>query len=257
MPDPVVTLTTDFGDDGPYVAAMKGVILSVNPAARIIDLTHEIPPHDIRHAAFFLANALPYFPPGCIHVVVVDPGVGSSRALLYIESSRQRIIAPDNGCWTLLPEPSLVRRIENPRYGRPHISATFHGRDILAPVAGWLSRGLDPANLGTVTNDWVRLRLPEPSRTDGHVSGEVVFVDRFGNLITNIPGDWLPELGVGATCVMVGSEAVTHRVRTYADAELGTAAALVSSFGTLEIGVVQGNAAERLKAGLGTPVKIC
>src|SRR5437660_1466434 len=139
MPDPLITLTTDFGTDSPYVAAMKGVLLCINPAARVIDLSHDIPPQDIRHTAFLLAQSVPYFPPGTLHVVVVDPGVGSDRSILFVALGGQRLLVPDNDCWTLLTEshaqPLRVLRVSEPRFWRPQVSATFHGRDVFAPVA--------------------------------------------------------------------------------------------------------------------------
>src|SRR5262249_26891406 len=162
-------------------------------AARLVDLSHQIAPQDVRHAAYFLAAAVPYFPRGTIHVVVVDPGVGSDRALLCVEVDGQRLLAPDNGCWTLLPaaDPARGVRLAEPRYWRPVVSATFHGRDILAPVAGHLSLGVEPSALGPVTEQWVRLERRPPIRRPDSLSGEVEFVDHFGNLITNLPGDAL------------------------------------------------------------------
>jgi S-adenosylmethionine hydrolase len=254
---PLVTLTTDFGDASPYVAAVKGVLLSVNPAARLIDLSHQIPPQDVRHAAFFLAAALPYFPPDALHVIVVDPGVGSERAILYVETAGVRLLAPDNGCWTLLPQSDQprVRRLTESRYWRPTVSATFHGRDVFAPVAGHLSLGLDPAKLGPPVADWVRLTLPSPQMGMNSISGEITFVDHFGNLITNIPAAKLQP----PTILIVGRHVFTCRfrwVRTYADAAPGTLVALTSSTGHLEVAVAQGNAARKLKAAVGTPVVV-
>src|SRR5262249_24106504 len=144
-----------------YVATMKGVILSLNPDARIVDLSHHIPPQDVRHAAFFLASALPHFPPAALHVVVVDPGVGGGRDILSVEVGLQRLLVPDNGCWTLLHEgrpPVRVIRLTDQRYWRHSVSATFHGRDIFAPVAANLSLGLDPRKLGPTVTDWVRMQ---------------------------------------------------------------------------------------------------
>src|SRR5258708_2611532 len=146
MHDPIITLTTDFGEDSPYVAAMKGGILGINSCARLLDLSHQIPPQDVRHASFFLAAAIPYFPSDVLHVIVVDPGVGTDRALLYVVVQGHRLLVPDNGCWTELERgaigPPKVLRLAEQRYWRQEVSATFHGRDILAPVAGHLSLGL-------------------------------------------------------------------------------------------------------------------
>jgi S-adenosylmethionine hydrolase len=257
MPDPIITLTTDFGPAAPYAAAVKGVILALNPSARLVDLTHQVPPQDVRHAAFFLAGAVPCFPPEAIHVVVVDPGVGGDRALLYIEVNGRRLLAPDNGCWTLLEgagEPRVIRLTE-PRFWRQPVSATFHGRDIFAPVAAHLSLGLDPTQLGPRLSEWVRLPMPAPRPVMNGFAGEVVFIDDFGNIMTNIRADWeqVPDvLTVGTTAFTTGF----RWVRTYAEAAPGSLVALASSAGLLEVAVVQGNAAVRLAARVGTPVSI-
>jgi S-adenosylmethionine hydrolase len=249
--DPLITLTTDFGCDSPYVAAMKGVILSLNPAARLHDLSHAIPPQDLRHAAFFLSGAVPYFPKGTLHVIVVDPGVGTERAMLYAELGGQRLLVPDNGVWTRLGPPGRVIQLREKRYWRADVSRTFHGRDILAPVAGHLSLGLDPAALGPAVSEWVHLTAPEFRRGPHGLTGEVVFVDHFGNLVSNIPGE---ALGGPARVTVAGQEA--RLVHTYADAPPGTLVAVVSSWGTLEVAVSQGSAAARLQAGVGTPVTV-
>ncbi|HKI33840.1 MAG TPA: SAM-dependent chlorinase/fluorinase [Gemmataceae bacterium] len=257
MPDPIITLTTDFGVAAPYAAALKGVILALNPAARLVDLTHQVPPQDVFHAAFFLANAVPCFPREAIHVVVVDPGVGSDRALLYVEVGGRRLLAPDNGCWTLIEgggEPRVIRLAER-RFWREPVSSTFHGRDILAPVAAHLSLGIDPTLLGPPAREWVRLARHEPRPVMNGLTGEVVFIDDFGNIITNIRADWAQAPGV----LLVGGVTLTESfrwVRTYADASPGSLVALTSSNGLLEIAVAQGNAARRLGAEVGTPVTI-
>lgn len=256
MPEALITLTTDFGEASPYVAAMKGVILTTNPAARILDLSHDIPPQALRHTAFFLAAALPYFPAEVLHVVVVDPGVGSDRALLYVETRGHRLLVPDNGCWTDLAattEPALVIRLTESRYWRPTVSRTFHGRDILAPVAGHLSRGVDPLALGPVATSWVRLASPPAETRPEGWFGEVVFVDHFGNLITNIPSDcWDAE----DVRIFVGEQEILTRVATYAHAAPGTLVVLPSSTGSLEVAVTQGNASAVLQAGAGTRVRL-
>jgi S-adenosylmethionine hydrolase len=261
MPDPIVTLTTDFGEDSPYAAAMKGVILGINPLARLVDLSHQIPPQDVRHAAYFLATAVPSFPTEALHVVVVDPGVGSERAILYVEVEGHRLLVPDNGCWTELARdrasPRVIRLAEQ-RYWRQPVSNTFHGRDIFAPVAGHLSRGLDPASLGPATDSWVRLETQPPQpRADG-VMGEVVFIDHFGNLITNIPAASLGEPTDPHLHLVIGKNArhLFRWVRTYAEAKRGTLVALTSSSGTLEIAMAQGSAARRLLARIGTRVVV-
>jgi S-adenosylmethionine hydrolase len=259
MADPLITLTTDFGTGSHYVAAAKGVILALNPDARIIDLSHEIPPQDLHRAAFFLASTLPYFPPSALHVVVIDPGVGSKRPILYVEVAGLRLLVPDNGCWTLLAEggrrqPRVIR-VAEPRFWRSRVSPTFHGRDIFAPVAANLSLGLDPRELGPAVSDWERLQKRPPTRHPNGVAGEVVFVDHFGNLITNIPGETI-TLDDRPKRIRVGDTDVPCTVRTYADVEPGSLIALVSSGEWLEVAVAQGSAAEHLGAGIGTPVTV-
>jgi S-adenosylmethionine hydrolase len=254
----IVTLTTDFGEESPYVAAMKGILLSVNPQARIVDLSHQIPPQDVRHAAFFLAGAMPYFPCEAIHVIVVDPGVGTKRAILYVEVAGHRLLAPDNGCWTLLPgsaSPTRVIRLTEDRYWRHPVSATFHGRDIFAPAAGHLSLGVPPHLLGLETMEWVRLGIPAPRLEPNYLAGEVIFIDHFGNLITNIPGKALDQLR-GPRRFTVGDTVITRQVHSYGEAEPGTVVALVSSEGMVEIAVNQGSAAKQLQARIGALVTV-
>jgi S-adenosylmethionine hydrolase len=259
MPDRVITLTTDFGEESPYVAAMKGVILGINPSARILDLSHQIPPQDLGYAAYFLAGAIPHFPPDVLHVIVVDPGVGTERALLYVEVNGHRLLVPDNGCWTELigtnGQAPRVIRLAEPHYWRQPVCATFHGRDILAPAAGHLSLGVDPGTLGPQVTQWVRFELPRPTLDPERIVGEVVFVDRFGNLLTNIPAEGLSMLS-GPPRFQVGDREVDRQVRTYGEAESGVPVALISSKGTLEIAVANGNAAEQLDARVGAQVLV-
>lgn len=259
MADPLITLTTDFGSGSHYVAAAKGVILALNPDVRILDLSHDIPAQDLRQAAFFLAATLPYFPPETLHVVVVDPGVGGQRSILYVELANLRVLVPDNGCWTWLMEggrrrPRVIRLTEK-RFWRSRVSSTFHGRDIFAPVAANLSLGLDPRDLGPIVNDWVRLERPSPRHDANGIFGEVLYIDRFGNLLTNIPGEAL-TLDDRPKRVCVAGVEVPRIVRTYSEAEPGTLISLVSSLEWLEVAVSQGNAAQQLGASIGTPVTI-
>lgn len=278
MPEPIVTLTTDFGAGSPYVAAMKGVVLGINPWARIVDLSHAIPPQDLYHTAYFLRTVLPCFAPGPIHVIVVDPGVGSDRALLYVEVAGHRLLVPDNGCWTEIeyPTPVHLRRLTEPRFWRQPVSATFHGRDILAPVAAHLSLGIDPVELGPEAADWVQL---EPSRprvdsASGDILGRVQFVDAFGNLITDLSSQALYVLTQTAPVgggqrrtthrhdwpamlrVRVGETDVRRYVRTYVDAAPGEVVFLFSSDNLLEVAVAQGSAARELGAAVGTCITI-
>jgi S-adenosylmethionine hydrolase len=254
---PIITLTTDFGTHSPYVAALKGVILGINPNARLLDLTHEIAPQNLSHAAFFLAETIPFFPTDVLHVIVVDPGVGTERPLLNVNLERHRLLIPDNGAWTELGRKIGGRieviRLEERRFWLKTISATFHGRDILAPAAAYLSLGVDAHELGPVTDSWSDFRLPEPQLTANCVAGEVLFVDHFGNMVTNIPGKTIGELA-GAFDVAVGKHVIAHHVRTYGEADPGSLVSLVSSFGLLEIAERNGSASKRLNARVGTPV---
>jgi S-adenosylmethionine hydrolase len=261
VPNSVITLTTDFGEDSPYVAAMKGVILGINPDARLVDLSHQIPPQDIRHTTFFLRHAVPYFPPGVVHLVVVDPGVGSERALLYVDAGGHRLVVPDNGCWTDLAGPVsqelTVIRLAEPSFWRHPVSSTFHGRDILAPVAAHLSRGVEARQLGPVVDQWVRLTRNPPVVQPGVIQGEVIFVDHFGNLITNIPAEVFGTSPPSPLAVEVGGTRFNLLwVKTYADAAADTLVGLISSSGTFEVAAAQGNAARRLGARIGSPVKV-
>jgi S-adenosylmethionine hydrolase len=226
---PLITLTTDFGSTSPYVAVMKGVILSINPAATIVDLSHAIRPQDLRHANYFLTTAVPYFPPGTIHVCVVDPGVGSERAGLYVDSGQQ-LVGPDNGIFTgaiqKAKKPVTVRRLTDQRYWRPRISNTFHGRDIFAPVAAHLSLGVDPATLGPELAEPVTLPSHSAVTFGNRWQGEVQFVDDFGNMITNIPACKMKLLPVKVSIAGSPRE-VLRWVRTYSE---GTTAELVCLF---------------------------
>jgi S-adenosylmethionine hydrolase len=262
MSDPIITLTTDFGEESAYVAAMKGVILSTNPAARILDLSHLIPPQDAWHAAFFLAEAIPFFPPQAIHVVVVDPGVGTERAVLYVEIESHQLLVPDNGVITLLARnrSATCRRVAEPRYWRPTVSATFHGRDIFAPIAAHLSLGVTPQQLGPSVTDWVQLSLPTPIFQHDGIAGEVLFVDHFGNLLTNLPVDRLPRqafrLGIETVAGLPAREVQVRPVRTYGEGRAGELLALVSSGGFWEFALPNGNAARRFGVRRGTHLKV-
>jgi S-adenosylmethionine hydrolase len=260
VPNPIITLTTDFGEASHYVAAMKGVILAINPAVRIVDLSHRIPPQDLRHADHFLAGAIPYFPIGAIHVVVVDPGVGTERSLLYVELGGHRLLLPDNGCWTTLAAKvgatPLVRQLSEPRFWRQPVSNTFHGRDILAPTAGHLSLGLDPALLGPTQTAWLKLEQPRPSRGELEITGTVMFIDDFGNLVTNISESMLEAWSDRSLEFRVGDHVASRRVLSYGEAQPGQLVSLIGSSQLLEFAVVNGNAARSLQVTVGTPVKV-
>jgi S-adenosylmethionine hydrolase len=256
----VITLTTDFGADSPYVAAMKGAILSINPNARILDLSHQIPPQDVHYASFFLRACIPSFPPEVIHVVVVDPGVGTHRALLYVEIDGHRILAPDNGCWTGMMQkgsrPATILRLTESRFWRQPVSSTFHGRDILAPVAAHLSLGEEPRNFGQPFDNWIRLETKSPIIEADRLEGEIIFIDHFGNLITNILGEAFTRMRGRDIKVLVNDHEVSRLVHAYGEAEKGTVIALVSSSDLLEVAVTGGSAQKKLGARVGMPVSV-
>jgi S-adenosylmethionine hydrolase len=255
-PSGIVALLTDYGFQDPYVGILKGALLSVNPEAKIVDLTHGIPPQDIREGARALAAARGYFPDGTIFVAVVDPGVGSERALVGVETDRQFFLAPDNGLLGFLGD-SVQRcvRLSESKYFLKPLSNTFHGRDILAPLAGHLSRGVDLAEFGPAQKQLASLGASEPRRRpDGAVQGEVVAIDRFGNLITNIPSGMLPE-GPDVR-ITVGRKVLRKLSRSYADARDGELLALVGSTGHLEISVNQGDASKTARIRRGDRVLV-
>lgn len=251
----VITLLTDFGTRDAYVAAMKGVILGICPEATIVDVTHEVPPQDVRAGAFLLAEAAPYFPEGTIHVAVVDPGVGSARRPIAAETARAHLVGPDNGIFQrFLRSAPLCRAVEiaNPHYRRPDVSSTFHGRDLFAPAAAHLARGVDLSELGPPVHTLAELELPRPRQAPGLVEGEVIHVDRFGNLITNLESR---DLGA-VRAVEVPGAFLSGLSRTYADVEPGALLALIGSGGLLEISVRDGSAAAALGAGRGARVAV-
>jgi S-adenosyl-L-methionine hydrolase (adenosine-forming) len=256
----IITLTSDFGEADHYIACMKGVILQHAPDARIIDVTHVIQPHDVVHGAFVLRQVFEYFPIGTIHVAVVDPGVGTSRRLIAARYEGQVFLAPDNGLVSLVHRDfrlEELRSIENQHLFGEIISATFHGRDILAPVAGHLARGIRFETVGPLIAELEVLNLDRPTALpNGGVEGQILYVDRFGNLITNIAEtDLAAAVGVARNLnVYVGPLRVGPLRTTYAEVNVGEVVALIGSTGMLEIAINQGNAAAQLRALPGTIV---
>jgi hypothetical protein len=256
----IITLTTDFGAGSPYVAAMKGVVYSLNPAATVVDISHEIPAQDIRQAAVVLDDVTDRFPPGSIHVVVVDPGVGTDRAMLFVRIGRQNYLVPDNGVLSRLARrkaPEKIVRLTEQQYWLHPVSATFHGRDILAPVAARLSLDLDPDWLGTPQETMVMLDWPEVVAKPQAISGSVLLIDGFGNLITDITAEMLDDgpkdQSIRISC---GGRSVEGLCRTYGDRPEGTLVALIGSSGRLELAVAGGTAAMLLKARVGDAVAV-
>ena len=247
----IITLTTDFGSADGYVGTMKGVILGIAPDVRLVDLSHEIAAQDVRGAEYVLGRAAAFFPAGTVHLAVVDPGVGSRRRPLLVTTPRARYVGPDNGLFTFaLAEAGVAAfELDRPEFCLPNISRTFHGRDIFAPVAAHVARGVAPHALGSPISDPVRLPAVAPQRrADGSVTGRVVHVDHFGNLITDIPGGWMGE---GHWSVEIAGRRINRFGTTYADATAGALLILVSSAGTLEIAACDGNAAAQLGVGVG------
>lgn len=260
MRPPIITLLTDFGLGDGYAASMKGVILGLNPEARLVDLSHEVPPQDIVAGALILQSAWRYFPAGTIHVAVVDPGVGSSRRGMAAACGGHFLVGPDNGLFSLIfagQAPHTVVSLENSRYFLPEVSATFHGRDIFAPVAAHLSLGVSLSVLGPKLTEPVRLELPSPRFGETEVVGQIIAWDHFGNLISTIP--WRPLhswLRGRPACLRVKGQEIRHFMTTYSEVPTGTLLALGGSHGYLEIACRQGSAAQVLGAGAGERVEV-
>jgi S-adenosylmethionine hydrolase len=247
-----IVLLTDFGDSGPYVASMKGVILTLHPRAVIVDLSHAIPPQDVRAAAFVLAAAEGWFPRGSIFACVVDPGVGTGRRIVYVEAGGRRFLAPDNGLLTLVLRARggrAARVVSNRRLFLEEVSATFHGRDVFAPVAARLARGLEPSRLGPRAHSLVTLPVPKPARRGSRAVAEILYVDPFGNAVTNLRDEPVRE-------VRIGRRRVRRVVRTYGDLGEGEAGILRGSSGWLEIAVRGASAQERFGLSIGDRLEV-
>ena len=268
MTSPIITLTTDFGSRDGYAAAIKGAILSVHRDVTIVDLSHEVPPQDVAHGAFLLGAVCPYFPPDGVHLAVVDPGVGAERLLVLLVTPHGSYLAPDNGLLTYvlmahedggeapgvqgeeIPDGCRAYSLDRREYWLHRVSDTFHGRDILAPVAAHLAAGVPPEDLGEPLDSLVRLAVPRPRAVGGQWEGQVIYVDRFGNLVSNIrletPTGWDGfEVGIGGALIRGLS-------RSYAGAE--GLLAIVGSSGYLEVAAKNGSAARQLAAGVGSKV---
>jgi S-adenosylmethionine hydrolase len=257
----IVTLTTDFGLKDGNVGVMKGVIWGIAPQAQIADISHNISPQNVPEAALILFRSAPYFPAGAIHVVVVDPGVGTARRPVAARLGSHYFVLPDNGILTLLLDragqenwPVEVFHLDRPEYWRPEISHVFHGRDIFSPVAGHLAAGVPLAALGTQVHDLVRLQLPRLEQVEGGLRGEVIHIDHFGNISTNIRQEHLGETS-RATIRLCGVN-IDGMVLTFGDRPTGELVALYGSTGNLIVSVVNGNAAQRLGAKIGDPVEV-
>jgi len=257
---PIITLTTDFGTNDHLVGTLKGVILKINPEATLVDITHNVTPFDLLDGALSIGSAYKYFPPRTIHVVIVDPGVGTDRRPLLVTAENQYFVAPDNGVLSVVYEREkanlVVRHVTAEHYYLQPVSKTFHGRDIFAPVAAWLAKGWQTASIGEEITDYKMFALPKPRQENGVTKGIVMRVDNFGNLLTNFRAEDLPSeaLEKGEVKLQVGPHAVTRLVDTFARGNAGEAVAFVGSSGYVEIGVNKGNAAKTLALGRGAAV---
>jgi len=255
----ILTLTTDFGTQGPYVAALKGVVLSRAPGALLVDVTHSVSPQNILEGSYILAGIVDVFPRGTIHLAVIDPGVGTDRRLIAASMSGHWFVLPDNG---LLSAVSLGREVDgvweltNPDLRRTPVSNTFHGRDILAPAAAHLLLGGDPSELGPARTKFITIRNFEATELQAGFVGEVILRDSFGNLITNIKASRLGGVPAHEWTVEIAGTTIDGLSRTYGDQPVGTLVALTGSTGWIEIAVVNGDAARQLTAGPGTTVWI-
>jgi S-adenosylmethionine hydrolase len=257
VPSGVITLLSDFGLADGYVAAMKGMLLRLAPGVSLVDVTHIVPRHDVVSGGFVLASAAPFFPVGTIHLAVVDPGVGSSRSAVAIATSSAWFVGPDNGLLWRAAGGDLVEVVEIqtiPGFDGAR-STTFHGRDVFAPAAAHLARGGPLRELGPDHPGLARLELPQPDIESGTVTGEVLHIDHFGNVITNIAGDDVPR-GSGVLVTFIGGTRISDLVQCYADAAPGALSALIGSEGLLEIAVVEGSAVARLGVGRGDRVVV-
>jgi S-adenosylmethionine hydrolase len=256
---PVIALLTDFGTRDHYAGTMKGVVLGICPDATLVDITHDIAAHDVLGGALELAAASRYFPAGTIFLVVVDPGVGSSRRGIAADTGEYKFVAPDNGVLTAVLEehpPKRIVELTERKYARPTVSRTFEGRDRFAPAAAWLAKGVDLAALGRTAAGIQRLEIPRPTVQDGRIDGQVVRVDRFGNLITNIDRRAFEKLADGPLEIRIGPHQISRVISTYADASAGEVCALFGSTDHLEVAANGANAAEALDLRRGAPVHV-
>jgi len=260
---PIVTLITDFGTGDHLVGAMKGVIVSINPDAEVVDICHEISSYDIFDAAFTLAQSYRFFPSDTIHVVVVDPGVGTARRPLLARSMNYRFVAPDNGVLSLIyerEESVEVRHVTSDHYFLNPVSNTFHGRDIFAPIAGWLSKWVEVDKFGEVITDYAKFTSPKPKRvSDNLIKGMTLKVDKFGNIITNISPEDVPQLfaeNPPPFKIIINQQEITRLNPAYSLGKPSELFAIVGSSGFIEISTNRGSAAKTLNAGRGVEVGV-
>lgn len=256
----MITLTSDFGLKDPYVAEMKGVILTINPNATLVDITHQIEKFNVRAAAFALASAVPYFPDGTVHLAVVDPGVGTDRRAIAIQTKKGCFVGPDNGVLVLAASSQVIEhmyQLANPKFMMPKVSTTFHGRDIFAPAAAYLERGVQPIEFGPEIDRPVTPKFAKVKSSGGSIVGEVLDVDGFGNVITNISQSDAAALeGQTVKVELADCSMVLRFGKAYAQAKPPEPILLIGSHGFLEIALNQANAAEKFHVKAGDKIKV-
>ncbi len=255
----VIVLLTDFGLNNNFVGVMKGVIYRINPRARIVDLCHEIESHNIHDAAFLLRSSYPYFSEGTIFLTVVDPGVGSERKAVIVETEKHIFVAPDNGILSFLGAKEIKRiiQITNEEYFLKPVSDTFHGRDIFAPVAARLSRGEEVEKFGTPGKEIKKLKFSAPEVRKNRLTGEVIYVDRFGNLLTNISRDaFLGFVKDKKFCIVIGKTKIAKISSSYEEGKKGLPVAIFDSFHNLEISLYRDDASRRLNLNKGSKIRV-
>ena len=260
MKHPIITLLTDFGTKDHYVASMKGTILNVNPQCILVDITHHVSPHDITEGAFILSNAYSSFPKGTIHLSVIDPGVGSSRAPILLVTTHYFFIGPDNGLFTLALKKERVRKavvLSNPKYFLSRMSTTFHGRDLFAPAAAHLSMGVKPEAFGPILDSWIKIDFEDPRTRGRLLMGKIIYIDAFGNLISNIDDQKLfNHVRKGSFVVRVGKRNIQGLKKAYSEGKKNELMALIGSGGFLEISVREGNAQKVLEVKRGDRITV-
>ena len=260
---PIISITTDFGEDDHFVGVMKGVILSINPDATIVDINHQVKSYDIFDGAYSLSQSYHVFPPGTVHLVVVDPGVGSERRPIIVQSKDYKFVAPDNGVLSMVYEREErveVRHVTADHFFRKPVSNTFHGRDIFAPVAAWLSRGMEVEKFGTVITDYARFTSVRPKwENDALLKGVAIKVDKFGNVITNIGPSDVPQIfgkNSPAFRLKINGHEITRICESFAAGESSEVFAVLGSSGFIEICTNRGSAARVLNVNRGAEVEL-
>jgi len=255
----IITLTSDFGSQDYYVSAMKAVILGISPQVRLVDISHDLPPQDIMAGAWVLKNTAFLYPPGTIHLAVIDPGVGSTRRPVLVRVRDHYFVGPNNGLFSLVVESEEHRVFElsSSKYWRDEVSPTFHGRDIFAPVAAWLSRGEAPEQFGSELEELTTYRWAKPIADDEGIQGWIMHIDRFGNLITNIPQSFIQKYDrISSYKIYVGNTILKSISDSFSDVPDGEAVALIGSSGMLEVAINKGNAERMLGGEKGAPVSL-